>query len=84
MMAVAMAGFSMNDATTKYLTAEMNFGQVMLVRGSISIVLVFALAWYQQALRPITVLFKLNASISDLVQEMRDTDKLKYVRGERQ
>jgi drug/metabolite transporter (DMT)-like permease len=63
MMAVAMAGFSMNDATTKYLTAEMNFGQVMLVRGSISIVLVFALAWYQQALRPVSVLFKLPVAL---------------------
>ncbi|WP_328516525.1 DMT family transporter [Tardiphaga alba] len=63
MMAVAMAGFSMNDALTKYLTAEMNFGQVMLVRGAISIVLVFALAWYQQALRPVSVLFRLPVAL---------------------
>lgn len=63
MMAVAQAGFSMNDATTKYLTAEMNFGQVMLVRGAISIVLVLALAWYQQALRPVSVLFRLPVAL---------------------
>lgn len=63
MMAVAMAGFSMNDATTKYLTAEMNFGQVMLVRGSLSIVLVFALAAWQRALRPIGVLFRLPVAL---------------------
>ena len=34
----------------------MNFGQIMLVRGLISIVLVAALAWHQGALRPLRTL----------------------------
>jgi len=32
-MAVAMAAFTMNDSITKAVAAEINFGQVMLVRG---------------------------------------------------
>lgn len=62
-MAVAMAGFSLNDATTKFLTAQMNFGQVMLVRGLVAGVLVFALAYHQRALRPVTILFKLPVAL---------------------
>src|SRR4051812_26251465 len=56
-MAVAMAGFTINDAVTKTVTAEMNFGQVMLVRGLFAIVLIGALAWHKDALRPLRVLF---------------------------
>lgn len=55
-MAVSMAAFTMNDSITKVVTAEMNFGQVMLVRGLFAIVLVAALAWYQGALRPLRTL----------------------------
>ena len=32
-MAVGMASFTINDAITKVVSSEMNFGQVMLVRG---------------------------------------------------
>ena len=39
MMAVAMAAFTMNDSITKAASLEMNFGQVMLVRGLFAIVL---------------------------------------------
>ncbi|WP_441244909.1 DMT family transporter [Tardiphaga sp. 768_D3_N2_1] len=63
LMAVAMAGFSLNDAVTKFLTAQMNFGQVMLVRGVIAGVLVFGLAYYQQALRPVSILFRLPVAL---------------------
>ena len=55
-MAVGMAGFTMNDSITKAVSSEMNFGQIMLVRGLISIVLVAALAWHQDALRPLRTL----------------------------
>ena len=55
-MAVGMAGFTMNDSITKAVSLEMNFGQIMLVRGLISIVLVAALAWHQGALRPLRTL----------------------------
>ena len=37
---------------TKAVSSQMNFGQVMLVRGSFAIVLVALFAWYQGALRP--------------------------------
>ncbi len=58
-MAVAMAGFTMNDSITKLMSSEMNFGQVMLVRGLFAIVLIAALAFHQRALRPLdTVMMK--------------------------
>ncbi|MDB5521925.1 MAG: hypothetical protein JWQ51_663 [Tardiphaga sp.] len=56
-MAAAMAGFTMNDAITKIVTTEINFGQVMLVRGLFAIVLIAALVWHRQAFRPLRVLF---------------------------
>jgi drug/metabolite transporter (DMT)-like permease len=55
-MAVAMAGFTMNDTITKAVSSEMNFGQVMLVRGLFAIVLITALAWHQRAVRPLRTL----------------------------
>jgi drug/metabolite transporter (DMT)-like permease len=56
LMAVAMAGFTMNDTITKAVSSEMNFGQVMLVRGLFAIVLITALAWHQRAVRPLRTL----------------------------
>jgi len=55
-MAVAMAGFTMNDTITKAVSSEMNFGQVMLVRGLFAIALIAALAWHQRAVRPLRTL----------------------------
>ena len=55
-MAVAMAGFTMNDCITKLMSSEMNFGQVMLVRGLFAIVLIGALAIHQGAIRPLRTL----------------------------
>jgi len=55
-MAVAMAAFTMNDAITKAVSAEINFGQVMLVRGVFASVLIAALTSYQQAVRPLRTL----------------------------
>jgi drug/metabolite transporter (DMT)-like permease len=55
-MAVGMAGFTMNDTITKAVSSEMNFGQVMLVRGLFAIALIAALAWHQGALRPLHTL----------------------------
>jgi drug/metabolite transporter (DMT)-like permease len=56
-MALAMAGFTMNDSITKLMSLEMNFGQVMLVRGLFAIVLIGALANHQSAIRPLRTLF---------------------------
>jgi drug/metabolite transporter (DMT)-like permease len=55
-MAVSMAVFTMNDAITKAVSAEMNFGQIMLVRGLVAIALIAALAAHQGALRPLRTL----------------------------
>jgi len=52
-----MAAFTSNDSITKAVSSEMNFGQVMLVRGLFAIVLVAAFAWHQGALRPLRTLF---------------------------
>ena len=57
-MAVAMAGFTMNDAITKAVSSEMNFGQMMLVRGLFAIVLIWALAVHQGAMRPLRTLME--------------------------
>ncbi len=54
-MAVAMAGFSVNDAVAKYLTTQMNFGQVMLLRGLFACVLIGALTAHQGASRSVRV-----------------------------
>lgn len=55
-MAAAMAGFTMNDAITKSVSSEMNFGQMMLVRGVVAIAMIATLAWHQGALRPLRTL----------------------------
>ena len=55
-MAVGMAAFTMNDAITKAVSSEMNFGQVMLVRGLFATVLIAALAMHQRAMRPLRML----------------------------
>jgi drug/metabolite transporter (DMT)-like permease len=57
LMAVAMAGFTMNDSITKLMSSQMNFGEVMLVRGLFAMVLIGALAVHQRAIRPLRTLF---------------------------
>lgn len=56
-MAVSMAAFTMNDSITKLMSSQMNFGEVMLVRGLFAIVLIGALAVHQGAIRPLRTLF---------------------------
>ena len=51
-----MAGFTMNDAITKAVSSEMNFGEIMLVRGVVAIALIATLAWHQGAMRPMRTL----------------------------
>lgn len=46
LMAFAMAAFTCNDALVKLLTAELNIGQIMFVRGFLTTILVFAVARY--------------------------------------
>lgn len=62
-MTAAMAGFSFNDALTKFLSLQMNFGQVMLLRGVFACALIGALAYHQNALRPLHILFKRSVAL---------------------
>ncbi|MVT70650.1 EamA family transporter [Bradyrhizobium pachyrhizi] len=55
-MAAAMASFTVNDTITKAVSAELNIGEILLVRGLVAMVLVAALAWYRDALRSFSVL----------------------------
>ena len=55
-MAVAMAGFTLNDSITKAVSSEIHFGQVMLVRGLFAIVLIAGFAFQQRAVRPLRTL----------------------------
>ncbi|WP_050402226.1 DMT family transporter [Bradyrhizobium embrapense] len=55
-MAAAMASFTVNDTITKAVSAELNIGEVLLVRGLVAMVLVAALAWYRDALRSFSAL----------------------------
>ncbi|MCF1435341.1 MULTISPECIES: DMT family transporter [Rhizobium/Agrobacterium group] len=43
-MAAAMAGFTINDALSKSLTEVMSVGQIMLVRGALTTLLVYGIA----------------------------------------
>ena len=48
-MTIAMAGFTMNDAITKFCSESMNMGQVMLVRGLFATALIGVIAWHRGA-----------------------------------
>ncbi len=49
-MTVSMAGFTVNDGVTKYMSEVMNMGQVMFLRGAFATLFVAVLAWHQGAL----------------------------------
>ncbi|OBQ75511.1 DMT family transporter [Mesorhizobium erdmanii] len=76
-MMVAMVGFTLNDAITKYSSQSMNMAQVMLIRGAFASLFVGLLAWQRGALsRPrlmlqplvaIRVLGEAGATVSFLV-----------------
>lgn len=51
-----MASFTVNDTITKAVAAELNIGEILLVRGLVAMVLVAALAWYRDALRSFSAL----------------------------
>ncbi|TIW45438.1 MAG: DMT family transporter [Mesorhizobium sp.] len=49
-MMVAMVGFTLNDAITKFSSESMNMAQVMLIRGAFASLFVGLLAWQRGAL----------------------------------
>ncbi len=50
-----MASFSVNDAIAKFLTAQLHFSEVMMLRGLFASVMIGALALHQGAMRPLRV-----------------------------
>jgi drug/metabolite transporter (DMT)-like permease len=52
-MSAAMAGFGFNDMLVKAATKSLATGEIILIRGAISTLLVFLLALHMGALRPI-------------------------------
>lgn len=57
LMSLAMAGFTLSDAMVKMVSADLNTGQIMFIRGALTSVLVLAIAWRLGALRPVRMLF---------------------------
>ncbi len=55
-MCLAMAGFTINDALVKSVTGVMNPGQIMLVRGAMTSVLVLLLARHFNAFRSLRLM----------------------------
>ena len=62
-MAVSMASFSVNDALAKFLTTQMHFSEVMMLRGAFASVLIGALVLHQGALQSLRVLLVLPVSL---------------------
>ena len=56
LMSFAMAGFTVNDAMVKLVAPDLNTGQIMFIRGALTTVLIFAVAWRLGALRPLRML----------------------------
>jgi drug/metabolite transporter (DMT)-like permease len=57
-MAIAMAGFTVNDTFVKSVAGQINTGQIMFVRGVMASAMIAGLAWYMGALRPLSFLKK--------------------------
>lgn len=57
-MALSMAGFASNDALIKAISHEVPVGQIMLVRGLMTSLLVLAITWQLGALRPLRVMMR--------------------------
>jgi drug/metabolite transporter (DMT)-like permease len=58
LMVFAMASFTFNDAIIKSVTPDMNIGQIMFVRGLMTLIMVYIIARKMGALRPINTIFK--------------------------
>ncbi|MDO9418968.1 DMT family transporter [Pararhizobium sp.] len=67
-MSAAMAGFTANDALVKMVTGLMNTGQIMLVRGFFTSVMVLALAIGFGALREPSVILRPAVAIRILAE----------------
>ncbi len=55
-MSLSMAGFTFNDTIVKLLSADLNMGQIIFIRGVIASILIYLLARHRGALRPLRLL----------------------------
>lgn len=58
LMSISTIGFTANDAITKTVSEGINAGQIMLVRGVFTVLLIALLAWYNGALRSFSVVVR--------------------------
>jgi drug/metabolite transporter (DMT)-like permease len=72
-MSIAMVGFTANDSMTKAVSASMNMGQVMLLRGLFATALILLLAWSRgalanprQALNPLVALRSVSEALATI------------------
>jgi drug/metabolite transporter (DMT)-like permease len=56
LMSLAMASFTLNDTMIKLVTSDLTTGQIMFIRGVMTSLLIFAIAWHLKALRPASIL----------------------------
>jgi drug/metabolite transporter (DMT)-like permease len=55
-MALSMSGFAMNDALIKSISHDTTIGQIMMIRGAMTTLLVFLITRHFGALRPLRVM----------------------------
>lgn len=55
-MALSMCGFAANDALIKSISHDTTVGQIMLIRGTMTTLLVFLISWHFGAIRPLRVM----------------------------
>ena len=67
-MAIAMLGFSANDAIVKSVTGQLNVGEIIFVRGLFASVLIFAIAKGLGALRPLRTVLSLPIIVRSLCE----------------
>lgn len=70
LMSAAMAGFTINDAMVKTVIPQMNIGQIMFIRGALTTLLVFLIAWRMGALRPVKVVMNRLILLRMLAESM--------------
>jgi drug/metabolite transporter (DMT)-like permease len=62
-MVGATSCFAMNDAITKFTSTEMNFGQIILVRGVFAIALMLTLVLHKGAMQPLRTVLLLPVAL---------------------
>jgi drug/metabolite transporter (DMT)-like permease len=62
-MVIATACFALNDAITKFVSSEINFGQVMLIRSVFAMMLIASFALRNGAMRPLRTILRVPIAL---------------------